>query len=465
MTEPALAPELEAIRSQLPELVARLERHAPYAAVLATSTSRLQAQVNNREERVSEGERSRGAVFTAWNGEYLQEHAIGSLLPGELAGAADLLAREITPRPRYPAPDPGSPLEAHLALPVQIDPSARPARDKLEICQRHHAAVRDLDRRLVNAQVTYEERFEAKVFANRTRLISQSLVRIRFRIMLFASDGQTVRHDWIFRDATGGLEIAHVSDDDLAALAAGTVALLGAQRIEPGFYDVICDPSVAGAVAHEAFGHGVETDMFLKQRARAADYLGKRVGSPLVNLIDDPTAAGGYGSYCVDDEGQLAAPTTVLRAGIFEQGLTDLYSATRLGIPRTANGRRESFTHKAYARMSNTFFAPGETPLEELIGGLERGVLLRRMSSGMEDPKGWGVQVEANVGEEIVNGRRTGRLFSPVGITGYVPDILASVSAVGNCLALDGGNCGKGWKEWVPVSSGGPHLRLRARLG
>ena len=60
---------------------------------------------------------------------------------------------------------------------------------------------------------------------------------------------------------------------------------------------------------------------------------------------------------------------------------------------------------------------------------------------------------------------RQAGLFSPVGITGYVPDILASVSAVGNDFALDGGNCGKGWKEWVPVSSGGPHLRLKARLG
>jgi len=73
--------------------------------------------------------------------------------------------------------------------------------------------------------------------------------------------------------------------------------------------------------------------------------------------------------------------------------------------------------------------------------------------------------VGANVGEEIMNGRRTGRLFSPVGITGYVPDILASVSAVGNDLAFDGGTCGKGWKESVPVGAGGPHLRLKARLG
>ncbi len=464
MNDRALPPELAAIRDRLPQLVADLERRAPYAAVLATSTAGLEVTVSDREARVSEGERSRGAVFTAWNGEFLQERAAGDLAPGALAAAAKDLAGEIELRPGA-APEPGSPAEAHFAVPAEIDPRSQSPRDKLELCQRYHAAVRGLDPRLANAQVRYIEMVEAKVFANRTRLLSQSLVRIRFGILLYASDGQRVQEDWLFRDGTGGLEIARAGEEELAALAAETVALLGAERIEPGFYDVICDPSVAGVVAHEAFGHGVETDMFYKQRARAAEYLGKRVGSPLVNLLDDPTAAGAYGSYPLDDEGEIAAPTTILRAGVFERGLTDLYSAFKLGIPRTANGRRQSYARKAYARMSNTFFAPGETPVEEMIRGLERGVLLRKMSSGMEDPKGWGLQAEANIGEEIVGGRRTGRLFSPVGITGYVPDVLASVSAVGNDLALDGGNCGKGWKEWVPVSSGGPHLRLKARLG
>jgi len=30
---------------------------------------------------------------------------------------------------------------------------------------------------------------------------------------------------------------------------------------------------------------------------------------------------------------------------------------------------------------------------------------------------------------------------------------------------MDGGTCGKGHKEQVPVASGGPHLLLTARLG
>jgi TldD protein len=184
-----------------------------------------------------------------------------------------------------------------------------------------------------------------------------------------------------------------------------------------------------------------------------------------VSILDDPSYPGGHGSYFFDDEGQLSSATHIVRGGVFERGLSDLYSAHSLRVPRSANGRRESFQRKVYARMSNTFFAPGETPVPEMIESVKHGVYLKQTQSGMEDPKGWVMQVTSHYGEEIRNGQVTGRLFAPVGITGYVPDILQSVSAVGDDFALSGGTCGKGHKEWAPVSSGGPHLKLKARLG
>ena len=45
----------------------------------------------------------------------------------------------------------------------------------------------------------------------------------------------------------------------------------------------------------------------------------------------------------------LAGPTQIVEDGVFRRGITDLYSATPLGIPRSANGRRQDFTRKAYA--------------------------------------------------------------------------------------------------------------------
>jgi TldD protein len=229
-------------------------------------------------------------------------------------------------------------------------------------------------------------------------------------------------------------------------------------------YDLVSDPSVTGMIAHEAFGHGVETDMFLKERARAADYVGKRVGSDLVNIVDDPTAPGGYGSNFIDDEGQPATPTVIIRDGVFQRGLTDLYSATRLGIPRSANGRRESIHRKAYARMSNTFFARGRHTRDELLASLDDGLLVARGLNGMEDPKGWGIQIWSNFAREYKGGKPTGVLYAPVAMTGYVPALLADVSMVADDFDIVPGTCGKGWKEYVANGAGGPHIRTRARL-
>ncbi len=86
-------------------------------------------------------------------------------------------------------------------------------------------------------------------------------------------------------------------------------------------------------------------------------------------------------------------------------------------------------------------------------------------SSGMEDPQGWGIQVTCHYGHEIKHGRVTEKMYAPVGITGYVPDVLASVAAVGSEWGLDTGGCGKGHKEYVSVAAGGPHLLMKARLG
>ncbi len=51
-------------------------------------------------------------------------------------------------------------------------------------------------------------------------------------------------------------------------------------------------------------------------------------------------------------------------------------------------------------------------------------------------------------------------------MTGYVPDLLKSISMVSENVVLFGsGACGKGHKEYVKVSDGGPYIKTKARLG
>ena len=46
------------------------------------------------------------------------------------------------------------------------------------------------------------------------------------------------------------------------------------------------------------------------------------------------------------------------------------------------------------------------------------------------------------------------------------PDLLKSISMMSDECELAGtGYCGKGHKEWVKVSDGGPYIKARIRLG
>ena len=84
----------------------------------------------------------------------------------------------------------------------------------------------------------------------------------------------------------------------------------------------------------------------------------------------------------------------------------------------------------------------------------------------MEDPKHWGIQCIVERGYEIKDGRLTGKVVSPIIMTGYVPDLLGSVSMVSTDRErFGGGGCGKGYKEMVKVSDGGPYMKAKARLG
>ena len=103
---------------------------------------------------------------------------------------------------------------------------------------------------------------------------------------------------------------------------------------------------------------------------------------------------------------------------------------------------------------------------EEMIASVKDGFLLESPSSGMEDPKNWGIQCMVSYGREIKDGKLTGRIFSPIVLTGYVPDLLGSISMMSETPELSGsGFCGKGHKEWVNVSDGGPYIKAKIRLG
>ena len=269
--------------------------------------------------------------------------------------------------------------------------------------------------------------------------------------------------------SASGLVGYEIMDDVLTKIdeaAKNVIDLFNAKQVVPGEYDIICNPEVSGLIAHEAFGHGVEMDMFVKDRAKGVEYINEYVASKITNMRDGAQSGLEVGTYLFDDEGTLGSDTLVIDNGILKCGISDLLSALQLGTTPTGNGRRESYERKAYARMTNTFFEAGDDNLDDMIKTVKKGYLLEGLFSGMEDPKNWGIQCVVALGREIIDGEFTGNIISPVTLTGYVPDLLKSIKMVSNTpLELNGsGYCGKGHKELVKTSTGGTYILAKGRL-
>lgn len=319
---------------------------------------------------------------------------------------------------------------------------------------------------LFDCRVIYQHAHISKIFISGKKDLMQSYIFSEGGIAAFAKREDKIKYSYQPFSGLLGAELIDSMEDKVDELVHTTEKLLDSKEIVPGEYEVICSPDISGIIAHEAFGHGVEMDMFVKNRALAASYMNKQVASKLVTMRDGAKSAKDVSSYLFDDEGVLGTDTVIIDKGILIAGLSDTQSALYLDKIPTGNGKRESFERKAYARMTNTFFEPGKDKLSDMIASIKHGYLIDSPMSGMEDPKNWGIQCMALYGIEIKDGKLTNNYVSPVVMTGYVPDLLNSISMLSEGVQLSGtGFCGKGYKEYVKVSCGGPYIKAKARLG
>ena len=459
---------LDSKRPDCRELVAALGKHFPYVSILGTDVSASVLRADRKSSMAQDGRGECGFVLKMHDGRAFIEYSLDDI-SGDKQALAEKILRETETDPALRERMIQAPLPADEPLRQdfcrETDFADYDDAALLSACKELSAALIEKDERVLNAIAVIQPYQVNKLFVTKNRELSQHygwangtiVVIYRGEKMAQArhGDGAATMKE-IIASLKGGL-------DDVLSLARH---LSTAKTIQPGVYDVITDPSISGLIAHEAFGHGVEMDQFVKDRAMAKHCMGQYVASPITNMHDGAAATHSVASYFFDDDGVLAHDTKIIENGILKAGLSDLASATQLGTAPTGNGRRDSYKRKAYARMTNTFFEPGSDKLEDMIASIQHGYMLFQTNNGMEDPKNWQIQCTAEYGIEIVDGKLTDNYVSPVVMSGSVPELLKSISMVsGECRVIGAGMCGKGYKEWVRVSDGGPHLKVRVKLG
>jgi TldD protein len=355
------------------------------------------------------------------------------------------------------------PSKLNVTLPVKRSPSDVSLESKVENVRNFHKAALNLDKRIINVQVRYLDSRIERVFVNSEgSSMRQVITRTRLLMLPIARENSNIRMDFTNLGGTRGYEVVEECDFDVIAkkTVKSSVELLKAKTPPSGEFPVIVDSHMAGIIAHESFGHGLEADQVIRQRSYLAGLIGKQVASKSTTIIDSSIVPGGHGSYVFDDEGIPAKENILVQNGILRQFLTDRFSASVLQCQNTASSRVESYLTKHFVRMSNTYFAAGDMTLEELLKPIKKGVMLVNSDFGMEDPLGGGIQCTSTKGYMIEHGK-IGAPLTGVSLSGSVLEVLKSIDGVGKELQFGVGSCGKGSEDYVPVGDGGPYLRIQ----
>jgi PmbA protein len=157
--------------------------------------------------------------------------------------------------------------------------------------------------------------------------------------------------------------------------------------------------------------------------------VGEKLLDEKVTMVDDGTLDGRSGSAPYDDEGIPHRRNALFEGGVLRGFLYDLKTAAQSGVESTGNGSRDLF-RPPRPTPTNLMLASGETPLSEIVAGIDEGLLVEDVlglgqgniiSGAFSNPLALGFKIEKG---EIV-----GRV-KDVSIAGNVYDLLKDVAAV-----------------------------------
>jgi TldD protein len=334
-------------------------------------------------------------------------------------------------------------------------------REKEEVVRLMHEAVRK-HKEVRSTTGSYGDRTTLQRFySSEGANVETSVTRTVAQVHFIAKSGSNVTSRRIRIGAAAGFEV--FSDVDVvkksSEAAAATVRLLKAPAAPAGRTTVVTDQELTGVFSHEAVGHASEGDLVAAGESCLAGKLGKRIGSPLVTLVDDGTIAQSFGSMPFDDNGVKMRRRVLVEKGVFRSYLADRVAAHKLSVPSSGSARAESYSSRPLVRMTNTFIEAGELTFEELIEDVKEGVFAVGSRGGQVDTAKGSFQFSAQEAYRIHKGEVTTPLRD-VSLTGFTLETLSNIDGLSKHWALgDPGYCGKG--QYVPVGDGGPHVRIR----
>ncbi|MFQ6067590.1 MAG: TldD/PmbA family protein [bacterium] len=352
-------------------------------------------------------------------------------------------------------------LDKKVSIPVQKDPGEISLEEKYLLCSRYNQILLS-SKEIQTSDLKYADVHTTKYYLNSEETyIEVKRIDTVLGMTAIARRGDNIQsaHEGI--GGVRGYELVEGREKEAEKAARRAEDLLDAEPARGGRYTLIVDPKISGVFAHEAFGHLSEADfLYENKRMQKIMRLGRIFGSDQLNIIDEPKIKGEGGYYLYDDEGVESQKTYLIKEGKLVGRLHSRETAARMGEHPTGNARAISYEYPPIVRMSNTYIAPSNKSLEEMIAEVEEGIYVRGFRGGQTNLEMFTFCPEEGY---LIRKGKLGKKVRDLNLTGNIFTTLSNIEEIGNDLAFftGPGGCGKGAQSPLPVSTGGPHLKIR----
>jgi len=326
-------------------------------------------------------------------------------------------------------------LTGDLAL-YHEDVYSLPGADRIEYARRAEKAALDFDPRIKNSEGgSFDAATGHKVLANSHGFVGEyrrSYCSVAAVPIAQTAEGAMQRDYWYSVART--LSKLDPPEKVGKIAAERTLRRLGARKVKTAQVPIIFDPMVATSILEHIF-EGVNGDSVYRGASFLAGKLGQKIAGDNVNVIDDGTMPGGFGTSPFDGEGIPTRRTVVVENGVLKSYLLNTYTAKKLGLQTTANASR-GLAGTPGIGPGNYFLQAGTKTPKELIGGVKEGLYVTEfLGQGVNLVTG---DYSRGASGQWISGGEFGYPVEEITVAGNLKDLFFNISEIANDLEFRG---------------------------
>jgi PmbA protein len=311
-----------------------------------------------------------------------------------------------------------------------------PGETRIEYARRAEKTALDFDSRIKNSDGgSFDAATGHKILANSHGFVGEyrrSYCSIAAVPIAQSEDGAMQRDYWFsVARSLGRLE----SPEHVGKVAAQrTLRRLGSRKVKTAQVPIVFDPLVATSILEHIF-EGVNGDSVYRGASFLAGKLGEKIAGEKVNVIDDGTMPGGFGTSPFDGEGVPTRRTVVIENGVLKSYLLNTYTAKKLKLQTTGNASR-GLAGTPGIGPGNYFLQPGNKTAKEIIAGVPNGLYVTEfLGRGVNLVTG---DYSRGASGLWISGGEFAYPVEEITVAGNLKDLFFNISEIGNDLEFRG---------------------------